>query len=58
MPGQRPSQYAARPKGKSPAERSEEFTAEQRRLKEEAADRREAAAAKGPKAKPTQHRRG
>ena len=32
-----------RPKGKSPAERSEEFTATQRRLKQEAADSREAA---------------
>jgi hypothetical protein len=35
---------AARPKSKSPAERSEEFTATQRKLKEEAAARREAAA--------------
>jgi hypothetical protein len=32
---------AARPKSKTPAERSEEFTATQRRLKEEAAARRE-----------------
>jgi hypothetical protein len=35
---------AARPKSKSPAERAEEFTAHQRRLKQEAAERREAKA--------------
>jgi hypothetical protein len=32
-----------RPKSKSPAERAEEFTATQRRLKEEAAERRQTA---------------
>ena len=38
----RPPSSGARPKGKSPAERAEEFTATQRRLKQEAADRRAA----------------
>ena len=42
MIGQGP-QSNARPKSKTPAERSEEFTATQRRLKQEAADRRTAA---------------
>ena len=32
-----------RPKSKSPAERAEEFTATQRRLKDEAAERRDSA---------------
>ena len=44
MTGQRRPQSIARPKGKSPAERSEEFTATQRQLKEEAAARRDAKA--------------
>jgi hypothetical protein len=35
-----PPRPPVRPKGKSPAERSEEFTATQQRLKEEAAARR------------------
>lgn len=39
-----PPARAARPKSKSPAERSEEFSATQRKLKEEAAARRDAAA--------------
>lgn len=43
MPGQRP-QPPSRRSSKTPAERSEEFSATQRRLKEEAAQRREAAA--------------
>jgi hypothetical protein len=34
-------------KAKSPAERAEEYSAIQRRLKQEAAERREAAAARG-----------
>jgi len=45
MTGQRRPQPIARPKGKSPAERSEEFDATQKQLKEEAAARREAKAA-------------
>ena len=52
MEGQKsPPARAARPKSKSPAERSEEFTATQRRLKEEAAARRDAAS-KDKKKKP------
>jgi hypothetical protein len=39
-----PPPRAARPKSKTPAERAEEFTATQRRLKEEATARRDAAA--------------
>ncbi len=38
---------AAATKSKSPAERAEEFTATQRRLKEEATARRESAAKRG-----------
>ena len=38
-----PPPRAARPKSKTPAERAEEFTATQRRLKEEATARRDAA---------------
>ena len=38
-----------RPKSKSPAERAEEFTATQRRLKEEAAERRDTARQDAPK---------
>ena len=37
-----PPQRPVRPKGKTPAERSEEFTATQRRLKDEATQRRDA----------------
>jgi hypothetical protein len=46
MEGQKnpPPGRAARPKSKTPAERAEEFTATQRRLKDEAAARRQAAA--------------
>ena len=45
MEGQKnPSGRPLRPKSKTPAERAEEFTATQRRLKEEAAARRNAAA--------------
>ena len=43
------SPAAGRPKRKTAAERAEEFDAEQRRLKQEAAERREAAARKGKK---------
>jgi hypothetical protein len=38
-----PPSRPVRPKSKTPAERAEEFTATQRRLKEEASARREAA---------------
>ena len=48
MAGQSP-QNTPRPKSRTPAERAEEFTATQRRLKQEAAERREAAAASAPK---------
>jgi hypothetical protein len=44
MAGQSQPPRNQRPKGKSPQERSEEFSAAQRQLKQEAADRREAAA--------------
>jgi hypothetical protein len=45
MEGQKgPPPRPQRPRSKSPAERAEEFTDTQRRLKEEAAARREAAA--------------
>lgn len=48
MPGQRSSKPSfQRPKGKTPAERAEEFDATQRRLKQEAADRRAAKDADG-----------
>ena len=43
MEGQKNPPRAQRPKSKTPAERSEEFSATQRRLKDEAAARREAA---------------
>ncbi len=44
MEGQKgPPARPPRPKSKTPAERSEEFSATQRRLKEEATKRREAA---------------
>ena len=39
-----PPPRPARPKSKTPAERAEEFTATQRRLKDEATARRDAAA--------------
>ena len=42
----RQSPAGARPKRKTASERAEEFDAEQRRLKQEAAERREAAAKK------------
>ena len=42
---------SGRPKRKTAAERAEEFDAEQRRLKQEAAERREAAARKRAKDK-------
>jgi hypothetical protein len=40
-----PPSRPVRPKSKTPAERSEEFTATQRRLKQEAAERRDASRA-------------
>jgi hypothetical protein len=43
MAGQNRPQSGARPPRKTPAERSEEFDERQRQLKQEAADRREAA---------------
>lgn len=42
----------ARPKAKTPAERSVEFDAKQAQLREEAAERRKAAANADPKKKP------
>ena len=45
----RQSPAGARPKRKTASERAEEFDAEQRRLKQEAAERREAAAKKAEK---------
>jgi hypothetical protein len=47
-PTQPPQRMNARPRAKTPAERAEEATAVQRRLKEEAAERRRIAAAKAP----------
>jgi hypothetical protein len=47
-PTQPPVRMNARPRAKTPAERAEEATAVQRRLKEEAAERRRIAAAKAP----------
>jgi hypothetical protein len=44
-----PRQQQPRAKSKTPAERAEEFTATQRRLKEEAAARRNAAKSAPPK---------
>ena len=43
------SSFGSKPQGKTPAERSVEFDAVQAKLKAEAAERREAAAAKDPK---------
>ena len=52
MEGQKPPQgRPLRPKSKTPAERAEEFTATQRRLKEEATARRDAASKTGGKKK-------
>ena len=50
MAGQSPPNQ--RPKSKTPAERAEEFTATQRRLKQEAADRRAAAQGTAPRPAP------
>jgi hypothetical protein len=47
MEGRKSTPSRAAPKGKSPAERSEEFSATQRKLKEEAAARRDAASKSG-----------
>ena len=47
MEGQKSKPPRPTAKSKSPAERSEEFTATQRKLKEEASARREAAAKSG-----------
>ena len=44
-----PPPRAARPKSKTPAERAEEFTATQRRLKDEATARRDAAKRDAPR---------
>jgi hypothetical protein len=54
-PPQRPSSRKERPRGKTPAERAEEATEVQRRLKREAAERRQAAASAPPR--PTGRRR-
>jgi hypothetical protein len=56
MAGQAPQPPNRRPKSRTPAERAEEFTETQRRLKQEAADRREAAAKSGGKPKPSAQR--
>jgi hypothetical protein len=53
LPSKRSSSGDARPKSKTPADRAEECTAVQRRLKEEAADRRKIALASGNMRKPT-----
>jgi hypothetical protein len=45
-PPERPARRDGRPRAKTPAERAEEAADVQRRLKREAAERREAAAAK------------
>jgi capsid protein len=45
-PGPRGPQRAERPRGKTPAERGEEAAEVQRKLKREAAERREAAASR------------
>ena len=47
-PTQPPQRMNARPRAKTPAERADEATAVQRRLKEEAAERRRIAAARAP----------
>ena len=54
----RPPSSGARPKGKSPAERAEEFTATQRRLKQEAADRRAAPSTDAPAKGRKDHKKG
>jgi hypothetical protein len=46
-PAQGPGRRDARPRAKTPAERAEEAAEVQRRLKREAAERREASAADG-----------
>jgi hypothetical protein len=46
---QGPSNRGVRPKSKTPAERADEFAAIQRRLKQEAAERRQFAAGAGSK---------
>ena len=53
MEGRKPPQQnrPLRPKSKTPAERAEEFTATQRRLKDEATARRTSAAKDAPKKK-------
>ena len=51
MEGRKSTPQRQAVKGRSPAERAEEFTATQRRLKEEATARREAAAKGGRKRK-------
>lgn len=47
LPPQRPVRTDARPRAKTPAERAVESTAVQRRLKQEAAERRQRATATG-----------
>jgi hypothetical protein len=47
-PGQGSPRRDARPRAKSPADRAEEAARVQRRLKQEAAERRQAAATAGP----------
>jgi hypothetical protein len=52
LPSQQPSS-GARPRPRTPAERAEEFTAVQRRLKAEAAERRKQSESDGSKRRPT-----
>jgi hypothetical protein len=51
-PDQRAPRRQSWAKAKTPAERADEYSAIQRRLKQEAAERREAAAARGKKDPP------
>jgi hypothetical protein len=55
-PSDRPPHPGGRPKQKTPAERSDEYTALQRQMKQDAAERREQAAKAGakPAPRPTQ----
>ena len=47
-----------RPRSKTPAERSEEFAAHQKQLKEEASERRKSATARPAPTRPQTRRRG
>jgi hypothetical protein len=58
MAGQQQPPRSQRPKGRSPAERAEEFSAAQQKLKQEAADRREAAGKAAEERDASRQRRG